>query len=515
MFSIQPTRATIAAALVMIACLATLAVVDYENAMPAYIHETAKVDKPEKEDVNVLDNLINLKAYCLGAQEAAGYALSESPGKQAAVLDFVAAYGKNRASKGGQLQNIVTEYVTVLAALHSKYGQGVNQYVLDEFDKSVRHEKGGPVHVDGFGRRAIKASAVGLNDVPDIIKRLAIKEGQFDQYKAITAEQAENADAVAATLFMKSKAMGRFKGFLASEIASVTARMKQEFGYVAHVAFDAEEKAYRESYETSRDDFLSHVAAQAPASRVAAEGAAQKSKWVPPTYADMLKIANDKAKEFLAKYEAGVGGDDAKLIKNMVQQVSGVKAFISTGSASDSGSRMTPKITFVGTKATIGGEIRTVPGAGSTFVQHFPTEEEVGQITKILLTAKAGSNKWECSGLKVRSGGVDAPIVHFKATNAKDGAPFWLKSGQQVALEPIEMAGATEYDTKTICRGWRGTSDCESGGKQDPDAQLPCDAEIDSSKSGFCDCGVEGKMARLNCGGASDAFTCTEICQSV
>lgn len=515
--------------------LATVAVVTYqgENTM-TYIHESADAVVAEKpaEQADVLENLVNLKAYSLGAYDDAVYVKHQHPGKGDAILDFVLAYGLHGGQVGANggkahVENIVTEYVNVLAALHAKYGKGVQAYILDHIDKSVRHVVGGPVFMkDGmtafgnggaFGRKfgnlyALRTSALGLNDRPQITVEIAIPTARFHQFKSITAAQSENADAVAATLFMKSKAFGRFKSFLQMEIAQVEAKMRSEFGYVAHNAFAAEQEAYRKSYESTRQDFFLHVAAQAPAGRIAAKETAARSNWVAPTMEEMVKIANAKSAAFLKTYKAADAGDTSKLIKNMVQQVTGVKAFITTGGASSSSSRMTPKITFVGTKSTLEGKIRTVPGAGATFVQHFPAEAEIGEITKIVITATGGKNKWEVSGIKVRAGGIENPIVHF-VKDSKE-TPFWLESGNAVELTPLKKEGATEYDSSKLCMGWKQTEGCDKDAKVDPDGALGCDEIIDTSKSGYCDCGTEGKVAKLDCGEASDAFTCTEMCTS-
>jgi len=531
------SKAISSAVLTAFAVVATVAVVSYqgENTM-GYIHESAdavvaEASKPS-EKVDVLANLVDLKAYCLAAFDDATYTKSQHPGKEQSILEFVLAYGLHGGEVGANggkahVENIVTEYVALMASLKQKWGKGVNDYILEHIDQAVRHDPKGAVFMKhgmtafgnggAFGRKfgdlyALRTEALGLDDRPQVTVEMAIPVSRFHQFKQITAAQSENADAVAATIFMKSKAFGRFKSFLQMEIAQVTAKMRSEFGYVAHNAFDAEQKAYKESYESSRQDFFQHVAAQAPAGRLAAKEAAKKSKWVPPTYDQMVKIANEKSKAFLEKFKAAAGGDTSKLIKNMMQQATGIKAFFTTGGASSSSSRMTPKITFVGSKATVDGQIRTVPGEGATFVQHFPAEEDIGELKKIILTATGGNNKWECAGVKARAGGLENPIVHF----VKDGKeqPFWLKSGNAIELLPLAKEGATDYDTTRLCVGWKATTGCEKDGSVDAEESLGCDDIIDSSKSGYCDCGNGGKKAKLNCGDASDAFTCTEMCNT-
>ena len=98
------SKAISSAVLTAFAVVATVAVVSYqgENTM-GYIHESAdavvaEASKPS-EKVDVLANLVDLKAYCLAAFDDATYTKSQHPGKEQSILEFVLAYGLH----GGQV----------------------------------------------------------------------------------------------------------------------------------------------------------------------------------------------------------------------------------------------------------------------------------------------------------------------------------------------------------------------------------------------------------------------------
>lgn len=84
-----------------------------------------------------------------------------------------------------------------------------------------------------------------------------------------------------------------------------------------------------------------------------------------------------------------------------------------------------------------------------------------------------------------------------------------------VVLGLAGIAGATSCLTAPdgrplggACVGWRDTQECSSTGPRDPANDQDCSTPIDSTHSGYCDCG--GSTIDMNCGHST--FTCAELC---
>lgn len=482
-----------------------------------------------EEGPDVLSNIVDLKAYCLAAYDDANIVMQNHK-NLAAMADFVHAYGINGGGDdiGGrkaEVDNIVTEYAQTMAGMKAKYGHGVNMYILDHLDKSVRHEVGGPVFtkltmsaMGGGGRKGrkfgqlagLKYASLGLEDQPAILVELAAKYSKFLTFKAHVSTQASDADVVAATMFLQSKSFGHYQSFLQREIAKVQKKMKSEANYVAHLAFDAEQAAFKESYEHARNDFFNHVAKQSTAGRVAAKTAAAEFPWTPPSLEEMKAIAHNHSVAFMHEFSEK-HADPAALLRRITDESGGVKLFITTTGATDAQSTMKPTITINGHLSTIEKEIRAVPGQGATFVQHIPAHDALGAISSIVLTGTGDGLRWNCAGIKLRSGGVDEHIVNYVTGNPDP--TFWLESGDSIELFPEDVPDedGTDMDTTEGCKSWRATEECSGKGARDEMNDKDCTEDIDSSMSGYCECSGAKSKAVVDCG--HDSFTCEEICQ--
>jgi len=521
-----------------IACLAVLAVLSQtDSAIPAegFIAESvweeaeaaAELDMAAgaNKEVDVLDNIIKMKAYCLAAWDDARLLANRFAGKYASITEFVLQYGQEGGGvkRGGRkdvVSNIVTEYAELMGALRIKYPHGVNKYILDNIHKAVRHDKNGVVFVQDkmdamgaggdngrkFGHLvALRKKALGLTDRPNLLTRLAAKYADYLHFKTITSKAENNADAVAATLFLKSKSSGHYTSFLHREIAKVERRMRRDFNYVAKGAFHAEKAAYESSYMKNRDAFFKHVSVQAPASVKAAKKVQATLNWTPPTLKEMKKIAAAEAKKFLEDYKKKAPST-GKLIKRMVDEAAGIKLYMTTTSITNAQSTMKPKIKFVGTAGDLVGEIRAVPGRGLSSVQHFPTSKPIGKLLSVELAGTGAGLKWNVKSLRVRVGGQKGEVVPI--ITSKPGT-FWLKSAKKVTLKPDKKSMAKLKYNKQSCLKWHATQECDPNGKSDPDENKECSEEIDSTMSGYCMCDT-GKVAKVECGHAT--FTCIEMC---
>jgi hypothetical protein len=524
-------RAIAAAFIAALALVATIAVLSQGDMGEGFVAESAWVESevtdPENGKLDVLDNLIRLKAYCLAAWDDARIVVNGSGGKYQAMTDFVLQYGQEGGGvkRGGRhegVENIVSEYAQLLGAMRVKYPKGVNKYVLDSIDKAVRHDPNGVVFIKTgmaalgnggdngrtFGHLvALRTKALGLVDRPNLVVRLAAKYADYLHFKTIAGKQADNADAIAATMFLKSKGSGQYTSFLQREINKVMRKMRTEFNFVAKAAFGAEKDAFAKAYEADRQAFFKHVQVQTPAGVKAANKKRNQLDWTPPTLAEMKKIASKASKKFLKEFK-GKNASPAKIIKNMVDEAGGVKIYFSTTDATDAQSTMKPSIEFVGSVTTLKGEMRAVPAQGLSSVQHFPTSKPIGKLRKVILTGTGSGLKWNVKGMKIRVGARDAEVKPLSISKKQDG-PFWLESGKTVVLT-VDMDKHSELQyNKQGCLKWHATEECDANGKKDPSNNKGCSVDIDSSMSGFCKCDT-GAVAKVDCG--HDTFTCNEMC---
>jgi len=486
------------------------------------------VSNAKKEKVDVLANIVALKAYCVGAWDDARL-IFEQQGRAASIVEFVNYFGQHgggvdKNGLKGHVENIVTEYADIMAKIQTKYGDeeggGVNLYILKDLDHAVRtnpkgvlFEKKGASALDGGGDNGrtighlvlFDHEALGLESRPRILVRMAVPFNKFLAAKAKAREMANNADALAATLFLSSKSMGQYKSFLTREVAKVQARMRQEFNIVAKTGFKAAKRAFKDAYNADRVAFFKQASVQATASREASDGASKKYNWSPPTYKEMKKIADTNAKEFMKKFAKKMV-DPSKLIKELIEEAGGIKLFVSSTGLANAGSTMKPRIKFIGSKADAEDTVRVVPGPSSTFVQHFKLAEPVGKVTKIVLIGTGTNEAWNGQKVRIRVGSKDAEITPFTCGKADS---FWLKSGDSIECSADEDAVAREQYNKAQCQGWKQTHGCSGSGKRKTEDDKLCTTPIDSSDSGYCECD-EGPRATVDCG--HDTFTCNEIC---
>jgi len=482
-----------------------------EKHLPKEMMFAEEISLLEDDDsLNVLKNIVQLKAYCISAFPEAKY-LGKVHSKIAAIVSFVESFGDPAHTD----ENPVTQYSQVLGSLKAKFGSGVNAYVLDHLDKAIRHDPEGVVnlHMDqtimgGMPAAYLRFETLGLQDVPSVIGKLAAKLNHYQDHYQVLFKQSQNADVVAAMLFLQNKGMGHYKSFLAHEVAKVQKRMREEHNFVAKAAFDGAQEAFEKAYKQEREAYFAMVSAQAPAAVDAANQAAAEFGWTPPSMEELKAKADKASKEFMAEFQQR-HNDPSSMLRRITEEVGGVKLFIVTGTVTDATSTMKPSITIKGKHSELTKEIRAVPAVGCMMVQHLPAKEAIGDIESVVLTGTGAGLKWNVAGLKIRSGGVDAGIYRFTSGNP---GTFWLESGKTVELFP-EPKPETSSEEKIAnpCSGFKATMQCDGKkGTRDKDSDKVCNEDIDSSMSGYCQCAA-GAAKAVDCG--HDTFTCEEICK--
>lgn len=95
-----------------------------------------------------------------------------------------------------------------------------------------------------------------------------------------------------------------------------------------------------------------------------------------------------------------------------------------------------------------------------------------------------------------------------------------VKKGTRRAREvtcdhrPFRCATECLQLRRYICVGWRQTGGCSADGNREPHQDKPCDATIDATMSGFCECGDGRRIRKPGCqhGEFMEPFTCKAEC---
>merc|ERR1711981_135552 len=341
------SRAIATATIAVLACVATFAVLSYTDTV---LPDEGIIAESAGPELDVLKNIVHLKAYCLAAWDDARLIANQFAGKYSAIADFVLQYGQegggvSRGGRKAEIGNIVMEYAALMGSLRIKYPRGVNKYILDNIDHAVRHDINGVTFVkrgmNAFGNGgargrkhgalvALRKKALGLVDRPQVVVELAAKYPDYLHFKTVASRQSNNADAIAATMFLKAKGAGHYHSFLQREIAKVQRKMRHDFNVVAKSSYKAEEDAFKKAVEENSKAYFKHVEVQAPAGAKAADNTAKDMSWSPPSMADMKKIAAKQSAKFLAEFKKKVTKNPTKLIKRMVDEAGGVKIYFTT-----------------------------------------------------------------------------------------------------------------------------------------------------------------------------------------
>jgi len=541
--TVMQHRALCGVALGIIACLATFMVLSQTTETPmleevddammsdAMIEAAKKEAKKEKGyelgmgKTDTLHNLINLKAYCVGAWDSARIALRRAKhGKYGALIEFLVFYGQEgsgidqggRKAKSGM--NIVSEYAQILGRLHAKYKRGVNRYILDQFNEHIVHGNGGlylksnirtMLGNKGGQLIALRYQAFGLTARPSLLAELALKLPRYLLYRGHISKNFKGADAYAAAALLQSKYNGHYTSFYQRELNKVQRHMRQQFDVVAKAAYGAENQAFEAAYRANRKAFFKHLQVQSSAGRNAAVKKSAQLPWKPPSLKVIKARAVKAAAAWLKKYQHLVKkGGAAKLVEEIADETSGVKLFITTSQRLNAQSAMRPTIKFIGTKGHITGKLRAVGARGVTTVQHFPTQKAIGHIKKVIIDNTKGKKgeSWVCDTLKLRIGGKNTRVISMRGKFARQ---FTVKNNVVELHVNKAKAEAVRY-VKPGCIKFQATSGCNWKGKNQNSDNKRCTEEIDGNLSGFCKCD-QGPMMKVNCG--HDTFTCDEMCQ--
>lgn len=383
-----------------------------QGELPSYHDYATSTDK-------VHDNIVGLKAYCVAAKDAIH---DQGDGTTSSVIPFIIAFGEHPKET-----NVIVEYSKLFAKFSNEFDNGMGLYILQHMNSAILHG-GGAVNsnfVVGSAHLTLDPTQMGLESIPRYLEDLKVSRANWSIAKTKIADLNKNADAMAAAQYLKGKHNEFYISFLDAEIAKADAIRRGTYAGVVKHAFDAEEAAFHEAVGNASMNSLAHVGVQAPAGRTAADSAAEQVAYVEPTMEELEAAAKAAARQFMGQIKSSMDST-ANLVTIEEKEAMGVTLHISTASLSEGESGMKPSVHIKGTKASITGQLMTLPQPDETIHQTFPSDEAIGDLVSVTFTAE-GSDPWLCSEVSAQIGTSGLPTV-LKAKTGSAQSMFWLET---------------------------------------------------------------------------------------
>jgi len=280
---------------------------------PEQIHEKAKAEL-SKED-KIVQSLVRLRAFCLGAKDAAKEFL-ENNGKSAesAFPNFIVAFGQPWVApkpkpviKDGiayppkdfhPKYNVIVAYSKAMGIARGKFGKGINKYVLDSIDSAVYDGKDVitgfiNAHYKNPERVGLDNTMAGLTSRPNYMAKLSTPLEVFDDHYAKETKLADDADVKRAIGLLKSGSKMAYHSFLAEARRAEGLRHAEH-----HAAKVARSKAAikAKAANPTTDDNFEYVKELSPAGAKANEDVEDIGD---KTNAELHKDAQEAAKKWV------------------------------------------------------------------------------------------------------------------------------------------------------------------------------------------------------------------------
>jgi len=503
----------------------------------SFLESSTQMENPPAPG-NALKNLIDFKSYCISAYPDIRSQMDKVGTKQAGeLLHFMARYGEDGRDNGsGRFHlpaNIIVEYSNLLAQFRKRNPFGLLAYLFDKLNDSLLSGKGvlktqhGGVYVCTtlcglkYGELVmIDHKALGLTQEPAFVKRIAQLKVDYYTARGRVEPKCVGADVKASGMFLQNKIMGHYQSFFIRQLNKNYAKMAKIFNGIVKISLAAEKKAFVDEYTANRKAVFAQVYKQATAGRTSAQAARDKVAWIPPSIAQMKIAAKKAAAKWLKHYtkrlpKTGAAGHNAAIVKKMVDEATGVKFFMYTGLQDNAQSDMKPKVTVVGTQGTIKGQLRSVPGHGEQGSQHIASKMSIGDIKKVIITGDGSTDGWYCRKIGIRMGPKQSKMIPLTVADNTHLTGFWLNGTQSRVLKPDSYAITASKkkvasDDPHACFGFRATRACNASAARNPTDDKKCTTKIDSSMSGYCECG-SGPVSKVDCGHRT--FKCVDLCK--
>lgn len=372
---------------------------DEEDPLLAKAAESAVTGKAVDAE-SIHKHIVELKAYCVGVHQKVTDMYEH---QTASIVPFILAFGKD-----AKTENIILEYSQTYAKLEERFTSGMGMYILKHMNKAMLAGDG---VLTMLGKKyTFDFIALGFTHLPQYLKELTVSLSDY-RYKYSEIEKlADNAEAKAASKFLKDKQDTAYTAFLERAQAKADASGVNPYRNVYDAAMKAEYAAYLHAVSVVPTNHRMHAAVQMPAGYAAAMAtrAANKDRMgkTPDaeTDAEIEKEAADAAKWFIRALTKNTA-TSAGLIDNLEQEALGVTLKLTTSDKLDAESSMEPTVKIVGSLGSVTAQIFAVPPPGETLMQQIPSDHPIGKLQSITITSDPLSkDPWQCKQLSARVG---------------------------------------------------------------------------------------------------------------
>lgn len=418
-------RATIALALATLACFAVLSFNSGESDTFATetVHASvaASAEVRGKKDDGVMNAIVDLKAYCMGARDKA--VTMKNKGKTSSLVPFIIKFGKKNVHT-----DLVTAYAKIVGKLRAHYTTGLGSYLLDRLNENVLSGK----KVTFLGTRGLLRNRqmldyrrLGLQAEPIYFKTLNVRLTAWSSAKA-AIHQGKSGDAIKA--WVKSGNAEIFKMFVSKITAKLNRKNQLQDDKEESGALIAERAALKQGLKSKRgkQEVMQPIP---PAGAKGGQLVRSQAKWKMPSPKEIKKMAMTKTVAYMANL-AKRDASSTEVVKAIEHKLEGTTIRITTSAHLFSESMMVPDVIFKGSLGTIYGKIHALPLQSKTLTQTFTGKHSIGDIEHIELRAptkgkKNGSDPWLCTKFEVQVG-YGNPWVTMTRSGFPGTYKFWL-----------------------------------------------------------------------------------------
>lgn len=416
----------IAVTLGLLACAAVVVVLHTESVDVSEEHllesEWIEATNVGKGGANVVDAIVDLKAYALVAKEMLDNMDGFGGKLQSGAMQFIGEFGKK--SK----REIITEFAETIGELVAKHPvhPGFTEYMLTSLNDCVLKGDSAVVLDAKSSKYQLNPKAFGLRHRPDYFKKLSVSVSKFQAVKQ-KLEEGSTGKAIAA--FKKSHLGSVYHGMIQKITAKYLAMQQKENAFEeagGKIAIEA-------SYKTNEGKGLTpqKITMPLPVAGVSGSSAVRASRGFKfPTDKEIHDQAMKAAKAAMKAHAKKFGAMSIDQIMEHVEGIlEGTTVRVTTGMRLFADSDQSPKLKIVGSLGTVTGKLKYLPLGGQHTEQHFISKGSLGVISHMVLTGdKKHNNPWMATKVEVQVGHGN-PWVEF-APNGKttfvDG--WWLDS---------------------------------------------------------------------------------------
>lgn len=449
-----------------------------------------KKEKKVKKKRSTVTNLMNFKAFCMGAKEKADDVLDSwdggKGGSMSALLPFIIAYGKPS-------KHPFIDYAKQIAKYKAKYPMGISRYVITNLHNSIVNGAGVVDVNKPVGFCSLRHQAFGLTARPYMLRKVLTTLTKFSELKQKAQKALSGADAKAAAAWLKSGAKTKFKTFKARVEDYYKAKVHECYRKTIKIGVNAEFKAFEKMKRLDAKALFKQVRAQVPAG-LKATAARRNCKFLLPNGRQIQALTKAKAAHWLKTKQFSM--KNAKdVIKAFMKQRAAIHIKILTGKAKNAQSDMVPTAVIKGSDRTktVKLKIKKTPGKWGTALV---MAQGLGDFKK--LTLKAGNmDGWLIQEVRVAQG--KGRWLGMLAQSQRGFDLDSTSSSKWLDMKPFNKPahyGLKKITGKKVSTMWSyvpngksfGSKGSLSPGKLDSQGRCDCTMKGLRSKGAACKC---------------------------